>query len=159
MIRKTALVSSAVIALSMPLVMQQEGLRLSRYYDAVGIATWCYGETQEHLGKTSYSIKECNDLLKMKLGYFSYNLDVLVQPPMHPKLHAALTSWAYNVGLGAVKKSTLLRKLNAGDFIGACNQLPRWNRAGNKVLAGLVKRREIEQNLCLSGAKEMLNVR
>ncbi|MBP8236036.1 MAG: lysozyme, partial [Rhizorhabdus sp.] len=50
-------------------------------------------------------------------------------------------SFAYNVGVGALRGSTLLRKLNAGDFAGAAEQFLVWNKAGGKVLAGLVKRR------------------
>jgi lysozyme len=64
----------------------------------------------------------------------------------------ALVSFTYNVGAGAFRTSTLLKKLNAGDTVGACNQLPRWNKAGGKVLPGLTRRRAAEQALCLKGA-------
>ena len=61
----------------------------------------------------------------------------------------ALVSWAYNVGLGAAKQSTLMRLLNAGDVPGAADQFLRWNRAGGVVLRGLTRRREAERDLFL----------
>ncbi|MDJ0569719.1 MAG: response regulator [Pleurocapsa sp. MO_192.B19] len=68
---------------------------------------------------------------------------------------AALTSFAFNVGVESLFKSTLFTKLNAGDFIGAANELPRWNQAnmGRRLvpLAGLTKRRFTERNLFLTG--------
>jgi lysozyme len=60
-------------------------------------------------------------------------------------------SFAYNVGGGNYCGSTLVRKLNAGDTAGACNELTRWTRAKGIVLPGLVKRREAERQLCLQG--------
>jgi lysozyme len=64
----------------------------------------------------------------------------------------AIVSFTFNVGEGNLRRSTLLRKLNAGDIVGACNELPRWNKAGGRVLPGLVKRRAEERALCLEGA-------
>jgi GH24 family phage-related lysozyme (muramidase) len=61
----------------------------------------------------------------------------------------ALVSWAYNVGPGAACRSRLVRKANAGDLIGACHELPRWNRAGGRVWRGLTNRRLSERNMCL----------
>ena len=65
----------------------------------------------------------------------------------------AYTSFAYNVGLGAFQTSTLLRKLKAGDRVGACNELRRWVYAKGRVLPGLVARRAAEEKMCLSGLK------
>lgn len=60
---------------------------------------------------------------------------------------AALVSFAYNVGIGNLKKSTLLRLVNAGDFANAANEFVKWNKAGGRVLAGLTRRREAEAKL------------
>jgi lysozyme len=60
---------------------------------------------------------------------------------------SALVSFAYNVGAGALEGSTLLRRLNAGDYAGAAAQFGRWNRGGGRVLAGLTRRREAERRL------------
>ena len=61
----------------------------------------------------------------------------------------AMVSLAYNIGVGNFSKSTLLKKLNAGDFVGASNEFLRWNKAGGKELLGLTKRREREKQLFL----------
>ena len=62
----------------------------------------------------------------------------------------AATSLTFNVGCGATRKSTMFRKIRNGDYVSACNELPKWVRAGNKVLKGLVIRREKERALCLA---------
>ena len=59
----------------------------------------------------------------------------------------ALVDFAYNLGFNALKSSTLMSKVNAGDFNGAANEFTRWVYAGGKVLPGLVKRREAEKQL------------
>lgn len=138
-------------AIAMPFTAHHEGLRLKAYLDPVGIPTICYGETKGvELGQNKTK-EECDALFEARLGYFAYRVDLLVEPKMHPRTHAALTSFAYNVGVGAFSRSTLLKKLNAGDFVGACSELTRWVYAGGKKFNGLVKRREAEKELCLSG--------
>ncbi|MDU2883127.1 MAG: lysozyme, partial [Enterobacter sp.] len=62
----------------------------------------------------------------------------------------ALVDFAYNLGVKALEGSTLLKKLNAGDYAGAAAEFPKWNKAGGKVLPGLVKRREAERTLFLA---------
>ena len=146
-------VLSAMMALALPLTAHHEGLRLRAYLDPVGIPTICYGETKGvELGQVR-SKQECDDMLTARLGYFAYQVDNAVTVTMTPEIHAALASFAYNVGVGAFKRSTLLKKLNSGDYVGACNELPKWKYAGGKVWAGLVKRRQEEKALCLSGVK------
>ena len=61
----------------------------------------------------------------------------------------AMVSLAYNIGVGSFLKSTLLKKVNAGDFVGASEEFLRWNKAGGKELLGLTKRREREKQLFL----------
>ncbi len=62
----------------------------------------------------------------------------------------ALASFIYNVGSGNFRKSTLLKKLNAGDYDGAAAELLKWNRANGRVMAGLTRRRAAEQDLFLA---------
>lgn len=62
----------------------------------------------------------------------------------------AATSITFNVGCGAMRKSTMFKYLNAGEYVQACNELSRWTRAGGRVLPGLVSRREKEKQLCLT---------
>ena len=61
----------------------------------------------------------------------------------------AMVSLAYNIGVGNFSKSTLLKKVNAGDFVGASNEFLRWNKSGGKELLGLTRRREREKQLFL----------
>lgn len=149
MLKKTALVSSSVMLLALPFTAHEEGLRTAAYLDSVGVPTICYGETENVKLGDQKTKKECDAMFYARLGAFAYALDAEIQKTMNPNFHAALTSWAYNVGLGAAKKSTLIKKANAGDFVGACNELPKWKYAGGKPI--LQKRRERERALCLSG--------
>ena len=61
----------------------------------------------------------------------------------------ALTDFTFNLGIGSVQSSTLLKLLNQGKHVEACQQLTRWVKAGGKTLAGLVKRRDKEMPYCL----------
>ena len=63
----------------------------------------------------------------------------------------AYTSLAYNIGTGAFCGSTLVRKLNAGDYAGACKQILRWDKQKGRVLRGLTRRRNIEYQMCVKG--------
>jgi len=141
---------SMAMSIAMPMVGQFEGLSQKAYLDAVGIPTICYGETENVRMGQVVSREECDDMFAIRLAWFALRVDQSVKVKMTPERHAALASFAYNVGMDAFDKSTLLRKLNAGDVVGACNELPRWNKAGGRVLRGLTVRREKERQLCLS---------
>ena len=73
-----------------------------------------------------------------------------VKVPINQNQFDALVSFAYNVGVGALKQSTALRKLNAGDYTGAADALTMWTKCNGKVLAGLVRRRKEERALFLT---------
>lgn len=85
--------------------------------------------------------------------YLSAKNDVLsvVKVPLNTNQLDALTSFVYNIGLPQFKPSTLLRKLNAGDYKGAANQLRRWIYDDGVIQPGLVKRREMERMVFLDG--------
>ncbi|ANA49275.1 lysozyme [Pseudomonas phage phiPMW] len=149
-----ALASTGVI------VAEHEGLVLGTYVDPVGIVTSCYGNTgKDSKGNklvvgTKYSEAECLRQLADDLDEFNYKVKKLVKVNISDEELAAYTSFTYNVGIGNFNASTLLRKLNAGDRIGACNDLPKWKYAKGKELPGLVKRRDKEKQLCLSGVNK-----
>ncbi len=71
-----------------------------------------------------------------------------VKVPLYQHEYDAYISLSYNIGGGAFCGSTLVRKLNASDYVGACEEILRWNKAGGKVLRGLVIRREAEYRQC-----------
>ena len=131
-----------------------EGVRYKPYQDVIGVWTVCYGHTGKDimLGKT-YTESECRALLNKDLNMVANQIDPYILKPIPETMHGALYSFAYNVGAGNFKTSTLLRKINQGDTKGACEQLRRWTYAGGKKWKGLVTRREIEREVCLWGQK------
>lgn len=149
--KKVSLVTAAVLTIASPFVAREEGLRTAAYLDSVGVPTICYGETEGvRLGQTKTK-QECDALFNARLGAFAMAVDAMIEPPMPPETHAAFTSWAYNVGLGAARKSTLVRTANTGDLAAACYELPKWKYAGKKPI--LEKRRMREWELCLNGLR------
>lgn len=134
-------------------ICQFEGLKLERYRDAVGLWTIGYGhlilkEETEKLSKITTG--EAKQLLRKDLKRTEDGVKKLLNHPATQNQFDALVSFAFNVGVGNLKKSTLLKKLNAGDIQGAALQFKSWNKAGGKILTGLTRRREAEMKLFLS---------
>lgn len=133
-----------------------EGLRLATYRDAVGVPTIGFGHTAAAgppvptYGMT-ITAAEADAILGRDLAKFEAAVDRLVTVPMAQREFDALVSFAFNLGEGNLAKSTLLRKLNAGDKAGAAAEFPKWNKAGGKVLAGLTRRRAEERMMFSAG--------
>lgn len=140
-----------MLLIATPFTAQHEGLRLKAYLDPIGVVTICYGETENVKMGDIQTAENCNTMLTSKLGVFGTAVDALVNPEMTPETHAAFASFSYNVGINAFRKSSVLRLYNEGKFVESCNFLRRYIYAGGRVLPGLVKRREDERKLCLSG--------
>ncbi|EID6350934.1 lysozyme [Salmonella enterica] len=126
-----------------------EGRRYIPYRDVAGVLTVCDGHTGKDIipGKR-YTDAECDALQDKDLKRVKAQVDPLIKVSIPESERAAFYSFAYNVGTGAFARSTLLKKLNAGDHAGACNELKRWTYAGDKQWKGLVTRREIEREVC-----------
>lgn len=131
-----------------------EGRRYTPYRDVAGVLTVCDGHTGKDIipGKR-YTDAECDALLDKDLNRVKAQVDPLIKVSIPESERAAFYSFAYNVGTGAFARSTLLKKLNAGDHAGACNELKRWTYAGGRQWKGLVTRREIEREVCAWGQK------
>ncbi|EEK4999056.1 glycoside hydrolase family protein [Salmonella enterica] len=131
-----------------------EGRRYIPYRDVAGVLTVCDGHTGKDIipGKR-YTDAECDALLDKDLKRVKAQVDPLIKVSIPESERAAFYSFAYNVGTGAFARSTLLKKLNAGDHAGACNELKRWTYAGGRQWKGLVTRREIEREVCAWGRK------
>lgn len=132
-----------------------EGRELKAYQDSVGVWTIGYGHTSAAGSPRvtpgmTISEQQAEDILKQDLDLFENGVRDLVKVAINRDQFAALVSFAFNVGLGALAESTLLRKLNAGDYSGAANEFPRWVKAGGNTLPGLVRRRDAERALFLS---------
>lgn len=135
------------------LVQEFEGCRLEAYRCPAGIPTIGYGATGPDIRMGMVWTQEQADArLVEDLARFADGVERLVEVDLSDNQFAAIASFAFNVGLGALRDSTLLRKLNAGDYLGAADQLPRWNKGGGRVLPGLTRRRAAERDLFLSDA-------
>jgi GH24 family phage-related lysozyme (muramidase) len=137
------------------LIKEFEGCKLTAYQDSVGVWTIGYGWTQPVDGKpirAGMTIKQETAERLLKTGLVSYESDVsrLVKVGMTQGQFDALVSFTYNLGARSLSTSTLLRKLNAGDYAGAAAEFLSWNKAGGKALKGLTRRREAERTLFLS---------
>jgi GH24 family phage-related lysozyme (muramidase) len=120
-----------------------------RVNDADRKAVWVEGQHEPGV------LTRAEAMLLLRKDMRSYAMPVfnMVQVKISQDQFDALVSFAYNVGTGGLKGSTLLRKLNAGDVSGAADEFLRWNRAGGRVYEGLTRRRKEERALFLRGAK------
>lgn len=144
-----ALASAAAIALATPVIVYYEGTRLEVYRDPIGILTGCTGHTGYDVkaGHT-YTHQECADILTRDLTEHDAGLTSCIKAPLPPNVHAAMLSFTFNVGVSKFCNSTVAKRLNAGDIMGACAELSRWVYAGGKKLLGLERRRATERELC-----------
>ena len=136
----------------MKLLEQFEGLRLEAYLDSASIATIGFGSIKYPNGK---KVKLGDKITKAQakqyklhdLKEFESTVNTSVKVPLTQNQYDALVSLSYNIGSGAFKNSTLLKKLNSGDYKGAAEQFLVWNKVNSKKVQGLVNRREAERNL------------
>lgn len=150
-VSKLAASGVGALLLATAMVKPLEGIEYKPYRDVAGVLTVCYGMTGPDVieGKT-YTQSECDVLLDRQLKAIAAEVDPLITSKTTESQKAAIYSFTYNVGVGAFKNSTLLRKLNQGDVISACDELKRWVYAAGKVWKGLVSRRAIEREICLA---------
>lgn len=127
-----------------------EGYRQVDYRDPVGVPTACFGHTATADIGTERALEGCEELLLDDVRKYQAVVLRHAAVPLNDNQLAALTSFVYNVGEGNFRESTLLRKLNAGDYTGACQELPRWVYAKGVKLRGLERRRQQEMQLCLA---------
>lgn len=136
------------------LIKKYEGLRLSVYKCPANVLTIGYGHTKTAKPGMSINKEMAELLLNMDLIDFEKAVKALVKVPLTQNQFDSLISLSFNVGVGNFSKSTLLKKLNAGDYAGAAPEFLKWNKArttgGMKELPGLTKRRKEEQALFLS---------
>lgn len=132
------------------LIKQFEGCCLTAYRCPAGVWTIGWGFT--HGVKPGQVMTQAEADARLLKEYQAYEAKVrrLVKVPLTANQLGALVSFAFNVGVGALGSSTLLRLLNAGNYQGAAAQFARWNKAGGRALAGLIRRRSAEARLFLS---------
>lgn len=139
------------------LIARFEGLELKAYKDLGGVWTIGYGSTFNPF--TNRKVQEGDIITKDEalrwlnehIKYFRNNVTKLIKVPQSQNQISALTSLAYNIGIGAFQRSTLLRLLNNGaPAVQVADQFLRWNRIKGQISKGLTNRRKLEKNLYLS---------
>lgn len=142
-------------AAGLEIVKHFEGVRLKAYQDSVGVWTIGYGHTSSAGAPNvtpglTITQAEAESILKKDLGIFEKGVTDALRVSVNDNQFSSLVSFSFNVGLGNLRSSTLLRKLNGGDTSGAANEFTRWTYAGGQQLPGLVRRRNAERALFLS---------
>lgn len=141
----------AAAAIATGLVGGFEGLRTHAYPDpATRGEPWtiCYGETKGVRRGDYKTPAECKTLLGESLGGYIDGVANCLKVEVGPHRLAALSSFAYNVGVAAACKSSVVRRLNAGEGSAACDGLMAWNKAAGVVMKGLTRRRAEERAMC-----------
>jgi lysozyme len=129
-------------------VQSFEGYFPKAYLDPIGVLTIGWGHTNHHEPKFSagevWSREKCEEVFRKDMRIFEDAVIRNVRVPLTQGQFDALVSFTYNCGEGNLRKSSLLRRLNAGDYEGAAAQFAYWNKAGGRVLPGLTRRRTAE---------------
>lgn len=139
------------LALALVAVAGYEGLSLHAYPDVVGVPTICYGETKGVKAGDVRTKAQCDEMLSARLVEFNAEISKCIRVELPETRRAAVVSLAYNIGSDAFCKSTVARKLNAGDVSGACDAFLMWRFAKGIEWQGLKNRRQKERSLCMDG--------
>ena len=147
------------VAVASPLIKRWEGVKTAAYLDTIAsppVWTICYGETEGVRAGEVRTMAQCEvglrrGIIRYRNGLHRHFEPVTIQRRLTPERDAAFVSLSWNAGVAAIGRSTATRRLNAGDIRGACEAIGWWNKAGGRVVRGLVNRREDEQRLCRIG--------
>lgn len=140
-------------AAGLKLLMASEGCRLTAYPDPATAPPRGTGEPWTigfgHCGPEvvpglTITQAEADRLLLEDLAKFEKAVDELIKVELSENQRSAVICLVYNIGVGAFKKSTMLRLINSGDVVGAGRQILLWTKAGGRVMPGLVTRRQAE---------------
>jgi lysozyme len=130
------------------LTEQFEGCRLTAYQDVAGVWTIGYGHTGPDVSPgLTITQAQAEQLLQQDAASAAACVNQAVTVALNQDEFDALVDFVFNIGRGAFQASTMLRDLNSGDFAGAAGEFDKWDHAGGKVVAGLLRRREAEQAL------------
>ena len=132
------------------LICQFEGIRESAYRDSVGVWTIGVGHTKGVKRGDHITHDEAMRLLQEDIKWVEQCLNHEINVPLTQNQVNSLGSWVFNLGCGALKHSTLRKKLLAGDMHGAAKEFPKWCHAGHRKLKGLVRRRAAEREIFLA---------
>ena len=131
-----------------PLVKKYEGCRLDSYKCPAGVWTLGYGSTGHHVTEgLKWTQAQADEALNKDLLRALNDARKVIDVGLNDKQMAAIVSFVFNLGIGNFRNSTLLKKINKGDFLGASKEFGKWTFAAGKELPGLVKRRAAEAAL------------
>lgn len=139
--------TTTALKLASDIIRESEGCRTVAYADSAGIPTIGFGRTKGVTLGMICSRTQADAWLLDDMASAAATVAESVKVPLTDHQRAALISFVFNVGCGAFNSSTLLRLLNVCDYAGAAKQFLVWNKAGGKVISGLVKRRTAEASL------------
>ena len=147
------------------LIKAYEGFRSNAYRDIVGVWTIGYGHTKGVKSGDKMTEPEAFELFITELADYGYRMSLLIKVPINDNQYSALVSFVYNLGVGALQFSTLLKRLNKGDYTldydgnviierknkykqyAIKSEFERWNKAGGEPVYGLLRRRKAEYKL------------
>lgn len=147
----------AIVSTARDLIAGEEGLRLTAYLDTGGV--WTIGYGHKILAKDSlYPYAQKKVITQGEAEMFFTEDTAIAQRAVSESVRvsisqnqrSALVSLAFNIGADAFKRSTLVRKLNAGDYVGAADEFMRWVYDNGERVAGLENRREREREIFLA---------
>jgi lysozyme len=132
------------------LIKSFESCRLKAYDDGGGVWTIGWGHTKGVKPGETITQEVADLTFRFEIAEFEFDVRCLVVPKLTENQFSALVSFAYNCGIGALKRSSLLSKVNAKDFTGAAEEFLKWVNVKGKPSKGLLRRRKAERELFLS---------
>jgi lysozyme len=128
-----------------------EGCRLSAYQDSVGVWTIGYGHTKGVKEGATCTLEEAQQWLQEDVEMAVKDVNQHLEVDVNQGEFDAMVDFTFNLGCGAFNGSTLLRLVNSGDLANAANEFEKWDHAGGKVVAGLLRRRLAEKEEFVNG--------
>ena len=138
------------------LIKKFEGCELKAYQCSAGVWTIGYGHTKDVVEGMEITQEQAEQMLVDELHEYESYVNEYVTVALSQNQFDALVSWVYNLGPANLSASTMLKVLNSGEYEDVPAQMKRWNKAGGKVLEGLIRRREAEA--CLFVGKEWFEI-
>ena len=138
------------------LIQKFEGCELEAYQCSAGVWTIGYGHTKDVVEGMTITKEQAEQMLVDELHEYENYINQYVTVALSQNQFDALVSWVYNLGPANLKASTMLKVLNSGKYEDVPAQMKRWNKAGGKVLEGLIRRREAEA--CLFRGAEWFEI-
>ena len=129
------------------LIKKFEGLRLKAYKCSANVLTIGYGHTGGVKETDKITLEEADSLLEKDIAKFEEYVSDNVIVKLNQSQFDALVAWTFNLGPGNLRSSTMLKKLNNGEYESVPFEMRRWNKAGGKTLDGLIRRRQAESLL------------